>query len=132
MNSDLETKIRESEKKRDEYDRLIGDNQSKLAEYDSLYKFKLTANEKISDADSKIKSANDEVAEWNRKFDEEHKLREKLEQELANLKKQLQPNSNHENGENIQQDQTEFFDGDHPHNEENYSPNLDDLERGNC
>ncbi|MBR1420494.1 MAG: hypothetical protein IJ575_05510 [Selenomonadaceae bacterium] len=111
LNRDLENAKRESEEKRDEYDHLIRDNQSKLEDYDRLCEVERNAeqriNDTIQDANSKIQSANDERDSWKQKFFEEQGKREGLEQELANLKNQLQANSNHENGENMQPNSSE-------------------------
>ena len=111
------------ESKRLEYEQQIEDNQAKLNEYDSLYQFKLEAQQKIDNAtqsaETKIKAANDTATEWERKYGEEYTLREKLEKEIESLKNQLQDNAAaSQNTEN--QSQEEFSEKRDEH------PNQDD------
>ena len=111
------------ESKRLEYEQQIEDNQAKLNEYDSLYRFKLEAQQKIDDAtqsaETKIKAANDTATEWERKYGEEYTLREKLEKKIESLKNQLQDNAAvSQNTENQSQDEFAETQGEHPNHDE--------------
>lgn len=80
--------------KRTELENQIELNQMKLDDYQNLFDFKLNAKNQIDAvqqaADDKVDAANIEIAEWKRKYDEEHTLRVKVEEENVRLKKQLQ------------------------------------------
>ena len=82
------------EEKRIEYESQIELNQMKLDDYQNLFKFKQDAQNRIDavqqEADNKVKAAEKEIDKWNRKYDEEHTLRLKIEKENNRLKKQLQ------------------------------------------
>lgn len=82
------------EEKRCELEKQIELNQAKLDGYQELFDFKQGAQNKIDavqkEADDKANAANKEIAEWNRRYDEEHNLRLKIEDENDRLKKQLQ------------------------------------------
>ena len=111
------------ESKRLEYKQQIEDNQAKLNEYDSLYQFKLEAQQKIDEAtqsaETKIKAANDTAAEWERKYGEEYTLREKLEKEIESLKNQLQNNAaTSQNTENQSQEEFTEKRDEHPNHDD--------------
>lgn len=86
-----------------EYAQQIEDNQTKLDEYESLFKYKMEAETKITkiqnEADNKVSKANSEIAELTKKYNDETDLRQKLEKELDVLKNQLQNNADNLNSE---------------------------------
>lgn len=90
----------EYEEKRRECEQQIERNRDKIEGYGELFAEKTNVQSKIEkvekEAAEKAEVANKEIAEWNRRYDEEHVLREKIEKELEELKK-LQGNEDSNN-----------------------------------
>lgn len=121
-------KIDEYESKSKELKDQLESNQEKINEYQELFNFKLDSQKRIDDiqktADDKEKEAQEAIADLTKKYDAEAALRQKLENELAELKNRLQDN-NSSNGEEYTSQ-----DSDIEHNEENQVSHDDDDEDG--
>lgn len=96
------------ENKRTEYESQIELNQVKLDDYQNLFDFKRNAQNQIDAvqqaAADKVDAANIKIDEWKLKYDKEHKLRVKIEEENIRLKEQLQGSmDNSTNDGNTQQ-----------------------------
>ena len=93
----------EYENKRKEYEDKIEVNQAKLDEYQTLFDYKLKAEARIAEAqkaaDDKDSEAKETIEALTKQYNDEKTLREKLEAELAELKKQLSGNADAPTGE---------------------------------
>ena len=100
----------EYEEKRRECEQQMERNRDKIEGYEVLFIEKMNVQSKIEkiekDAAEKVEAANKEIAEWNRRYDAEHVLREKITKELEELKKKLQGNEDSNN------DRSNAFQGD--------------------
>lgn len=122
--SQYEAEKAEYENKRKEYEDKIEVNQAKLDEYQTLFDYKLNAEARIAEVqkatDDKDIEAKEAIEALTKQYNDEKTLREKLEAELIELKKQHGSNANAPEGE------TPNSQGDSSEGQNEHSSNDDD------